>query len=34
MWDLPHALAINTTGGGGAHENMSPFVTPHFIIKA
>lgn len=33
VWDLPHALSINSTGGGGAHENMAPFVAVNFIIK-
>lgn len=34
LYTNPIALSINTTGGGGAHENMSPFVAVNFIIKA
>lgn len=33
VFDLPHALTINATGGGGAHANMQPFAVVNFIIK-
>jgi len=33
VWDLPHALTINSTGGGLPHANMHPFLALNFIIK-
>lgn len=33
IWDLPHALTINNTGGDGAHPNMQPWLALNYIIK-
>ena len=33
VWDLPHALTINDTGGGLPHANMQPFIALNYIIK-
>jgi len=34
VWTTPRALSINSTGGGGAHANMAPFLALNFIIKS
>jgi microcystin-dependent protein len=33
LYTTPIALTINSTGGGGAHANMQPFLALNFIIK-
>jgi len=33
LYTTPIALTLNTTGGGGAHENMQPWLSVNFIIK-
>lgn len=33
LYAAPAALTINSTGGGGSHNNMQPFTVLNYIIK-
>jgi microcystin-dependent protein len=31
--DHYHAVALSTTGGGGAHQNLQPYLVVNYIMR-